>query len=248
MREKVVNSAANGYGQLYSLLAALSADLALPLIQIKSVLELTGSENYSKSGSVNNFETIQNSADNGLQLIEAYRLVLNSGNIDSLQFEPVAIGAILQEVAHSLTPYAKQYNTALEIDVAHNLAPVLAHQPSLKAAIAVLSSSMIRAQVATVEQKNYRLLLAAHRGTEDAISTGVFSSITGLSDKTLRSARLQMGKARQPMTNVPTGAASGILIADMLCTAMWQPLRAAAHSGLHGLVTGLPISKQMHFV
>lgn len=248
MRKKVVNLAANDSGQLYSLLAALSADLALPLVQIKSVLELIGSDNFSKSGLPSNFETIQNSADNGLQLIEAYRLVLNFGNINSMHLEPVAVGAILQEVAHSLTSYAKQYNTTLEIDVAHNLAPVLAHQPSLKAAIQVLSSSMIRAQVATVEQNNYRLLLAAHRGAEDAISTGVFSNITGLSDKTLRSARLLMGKARQPMPNVPVGAASGILIADMLCSAMWQPLRAAAHGGLHGLATGLPISQQMHFV
>lgn len=248
MRKEVVKSAANDSGQLYSLLAALSADLALPLIQIKSVLELSSAENYSKLAFQNNLETILLSADNGLQLIEAYRLVLNSGNLNSLHFEPVAIGAILQEVAHSLTPYAKQYNTALEIDIQHNLTPVLAHQPSLKAAIQVLSSSMIRAQAAMVEQKNYRLLLAAHRRAENAISAGVFSSITGLSDKTLRSARLLMGKARQPLPNVPAGAASGILIADMLCSAMWQPLRAAAHGGLHGLATGLPISKQMHFV
>lgn len=223
---------------MQALLAALSDDLALPLLQIKSTLEAGGSS-----------DQVALSVENGLQLVEAYKMTLRiNHDMDSLTHEPVAIGVVLQEVAHQLTPYAKKYATDLQVDVSGRLTPVLTHQPSLHIAIQVLSASLIRAQAAQVQQKRYKLLLGAHRSSESVISTGVFSNIEGLSDKTLRSARFLTGRARQPLPPLPPGAASGVLIADMLCTSMWQPLRAAAHSGMHGLATAIPISKQLQFV
>ncbi|MGH7156646.1 MAG: hypothetical protein ACREGG_00815, partial [Candidatus Saccharimonadales bacterium] len=76
----------------------------------------------------------------------------------------------------------------------------------------------------------------------------VFSNVQGLSDRTLRAARSLIGKARQPLPAVPAGAAAGVLVADMLCSIMWQPLRAAAHNNLAGLATSIPVSKQLKFV
>lgn len=186
--------------------------------------------------------------ESGLQLIEAYRLALRTGNSEALPLEPVAVGAVLQDVAHQLAPYAAQYSTQLDVQVKGRLKPVLAHKPSLVAAIQVLSASLIRAQAAEKRQKAYHLLLAAHHGGENGIATGVFSNMNGLSDRTLRSARHLIGRARQPLPQVPAGAASGVLIADMLCAAMWQPLRASAHQGMGGLTTSVPSSKQLNFV
>lgn len=248
MRKNKVDRDAAQMSRMYVLLAALSDDLSLPLLQIKSSVEALSQVSFARAAGRAQAEKISLSADNGLQLIEAYRLVLKSSQITDVDFEPVAIGAVLQEVAHSLSPYAKKYDTELMVDVQHHLRPVLAHQPSLSAALQVLSASMIRAQAAQVMQKRYKLLLGAHRSADSVISTGVFSNVHGLSDKTLRSARSLVGKAHQPLPSIPAGAASGVLIADMLCTAMWQPLRAAAHGGMHGLVTAVPISKQLQFV
>lgn len=248
MRKNKADRGTEQMSQMYALLAALSDDLSLPLLQIKSSVEALEQVSFGRAASRAQSEIISLSADNGLQLIEAYRLVLKSSQITDMDFEPVAIGAILQDVAHQLTPYAKKYDTELFVDVQQRLTPVLAHQPSLSAALQVLSASMIRAQAAQVQQKRYKLLLGAHRSADSVISTGVFSSVHGLSDKTLRNARGLVGKARQPMTSIPAGAISGVLIADMLCSAMWQPLRAAAHGGLHGLATAVPISKQLQFV
>lgn len=231
-----------------ALLTALSDDLALPLIQIKTTLELVQQENFSAKTSSQHLQLMALSAENGLQLIEAYRLALHAEDIHEAQLEPVAVGAVLQEVAHQLTPYAKKYATDLEVDIKGKLTPVLAHQPSLNAALQVLSSSFIRAQAAQAQQKRYRLLLGAHRGLDGVISTGVFSNVQGLSDRALRMARSLVGRARQPLPSMPAGAASGVLIADMLCSAMWQPLRSAAHQNMGGLVTAIPVSKQLQFV
>jgi hypothetical protein len=236
------------FGKYRALLSALSDDLSLPLLQIKTNLEILEGKSLSSKSSAEHVSSMSLSAEAGLQLIEAYRLALKAGNDNHMQMEPVAVGAVLQDVANQLSPYAKQYATDLIVDVQGKLTPVLAHRPSLEAALQCLGASMIRAQAASTQQKRYYLMLGAHRSKEGVIATGVFSNINGLSDKTLRTAHTLVGKAHQPLPNIPTGAASGVLIADMLCAAMWQPLRAAAHRKMGGLATSVPMSKQMQFI
>src|SRR5207253_3436491 len=135
-------------------------------------------------------------------------------DIQKLPMEPVAVGAVLEEIAHRLSPYAKEYKTEIEVSVQPRLAPVLAHQPSLNSALEILASSIIRAQSAQQEKKSYRLVLGAHRSPDNVIAAGVFSGVHGLSDRTLRAARSLIGKARQPLPAVPAGAAAGVLVAD----------------------------------
>lgn len=231
-----------------ALLSTLSEDLALPLLQIRSSIELLQNQNFSKTSARRHAEESGLNITTGLQLIDAYRLLLNSDTLDKLPLEPVAIGALLEDIAHQLTPYANQYSTQIEVSAQHRLAPVVVHQPSLHSALEVLGSSLIRAQAAQSDEKSYRLVLGAHKTADSAIAAGVFSSVHGLSDKTLRAARSLVGRARQPLPVVPTGAAAGVLVADMLCAALWQPLRAAAHDNLAGLATSIPASKQLQFV
>lgn len=231
-----------------ALLVAMSNDLALPLTVVKTGLELMEDAGYAKSTVRPRAESMTLAVEAGFQLIETYRLLLQSDEILKGVPQPVAIGAVMEEVAHRLTPFAREYSTAVEVDVQSRLTPVLVHQPSLDAVLQSLSYSLIRAQTAQAESKRYRLILGAHRSADSAIAAGVFSDIEGLSDRSLRAAHSLMGQARQPLPAVPPGAASGILIADMLCAAMWQPLRSAAHHHLSGLVTALPTSSQLNFV
>jgi hypothetical protein len=226
----------------------LSDDLALPFTQIKSSLELLESQQFGKAAAREHVRQTGLNINSGLQLLEAYRLLLGSAEIDKLPMEALSISTLLEDIAHKLSPYAKQYDTQIIVSTQHRLAPVLVHQPSLYSALEVLASSLIRAQSAQSDEKAYSLLLGAHRTTDNSITTGVFSSVHGLSDKTLRAARSLVGRARQPLPAVPAGAAAGVLIADMLCAAMWQPLRAAAHNNLAGLATSIPASKQLQFV
>jgi hypothetical protein len=234
--------------EAYSLLNALSNDLALPLLQIKSGLEVLEQPKLKAEHAATTMEQLNLSTISGLQLIEAYKLVLQVEENMDQPFEPVAIGAVLQDVAHQLAEYAKRYDTNLQVDVQGRMTPIMAHQPSLFAALEVLGYSLIRAQSSQPGRKKKLLVLGAHRGSESLISTGVFGNVSGISDKALRSARALAGKARQPLPGLPAGAASGVLVADMLCSAMWQPLRSAAHNGLNGLATVVPVSKQMQLL
>jgi hypothetical protein len=246
-KQNIMNRGSSQLAAQKALLIALSDDLALPLLQIRSGLEIIEHAGYSKAVMRDQARLMGLSADSGLQLAEAYRLVLQLDNLPDLPLEPVAIGMVLDEVAHQLAPYAWEYATTLEVDVQGRLTPILAHPPSLAAAIQVLSSSLIRAQASQTQRPQYKLVLGAHRvGAE--ISAGVYTDMQGLSDRTLKAARALVGRARQPMPELPAGAASGVLIADVLCGAMWQPLRAAAHRNLHGLAVTVPASKQLSFV
>lgn len=231
-----------------ALLVAMSNDLALPLTVVKTSLEIMENADYAKPTVRPQAKSMTLAVEAGFQLIETYRLLLQSSEVLSQAPQPVAIGAVMEEVAHQLTPFAHEYSTVVEVDVQNRLTPVLVHQPSLNAVLQSLSYSLIRAQAAQAETANRRLILGAHRSANSAIAAGVFSDIEGLSDRSLRAAHSLMGQARQPLPAVPPGAASGILIADMLCAAMWQPLRAAAHHHLSGLATALPTSSQLNLV
>lgn len=247
MIKRAFNRNFQGFSKHRALLSVLSDDLSLPLLQIKTTLEILEDDNTSLKDSKDHLRSMALSTDAGLMLIEAYRLALRAADSQQ-EMEIVSMGAVLQDVAQNLSSYAGQYATDLVVDLQGKLTPVLAHKPSLEAAMQCLAASMIRAQAATANQRRYLITLGAHRSSSGAIAAGVFSSIDGLSDKTLRTAHQLAGKAHQPLPEVSSGAASGVLIADILCAQMWQPLRAAAHRKMSGLATAVPISRQMQFV
>ncbi len=228
-----------------SLLQALSDDLALPLLHVKTSLELIEEGRLSKSLRTQ-FQNLSLSAEAGLQLLEAYRLALDHIHARQLALEPVVVGAVLQDVAHGLTPFAKQYATELEVDIRPGLRPVLANQPNLVAAMQCLAISLIRTQAAQAEAaKSSRLVFGAHRANAQTVTAGLFGNLKGLSENAIRSARALAGRAKQPLPAVPLGSAGGVLVADLLCSAMWQPLRTGSHNNLSGLVTDFMVSKQM---
>ncbi|HET9721662.1 MAG TPA: hypothetical protein VFP32_01380 [Candidatus Saccharimonadales bacterium] len=248
LRKSVFNREQDEIAKQRAILMTLSNDLALPLLQVKASLQDLESQDFAKAASRQHAQQAAMSIDTGLQLVEAYRLLLDWTKDCNLPAEPLAIGSILEDIAHQLTPYAKQYNTEIQVSVQPRLAPVLANHPTLNSALEVLGASLIRAQSAHSEKPKYQLVLGAHRSPDNVISAGVFSDVEGLSDRALRAARSLIGRARQPLLNVPEGAAAGILVADMLCAAMWQPLRAAAHNRLPGLATGVPATKQLQII
>lgn len=247
MIKRAFNRDVQGFSKYRALLSVLSEDLSLPLLQIKTTLEILDKDDVSAQNSKNHLQSMALSTDAGLMLIEAYRLALRAAEAQQ-EMEIISMGAVLQDIAQNLSSYAGQYATDLVVDLQGKLTPVLAHKPSLEAALQCLTASMIRAQAASANQKRYLITLGAHRSNNGAIAAGVFSSIEGLSDKTLRSAHQLAGKAHQPLPEVSSGAASGVLIADILCAQMWQPLRAAAHRRMSGLATAVPVSRQMQFV
>src|SRR5205085_499391 len=89
--------------QAYDLLSSLSNDLTLPLVQIKTSLEILNQPKLKAEAVESLLEQMRLSTDSGLQLVEAYKLLLQAENNLGQPFEPVTIGAVLQDVAQNLT-------------------------------------------------------------------------------------------------------------------------------------------------
>ncbi len=219
------------------LLRAIAHDLRLPLLQIKSKLEL-----LDQSAQAADVKDLTYLTSSGLRQVEAY---LKSFMLqeEELPLVPVAIGAILEDVAQDVTPYARQYATKLEVRHDYRK-PVLAHIPTMKLAFTCLAESLVRMQASQVASDNYRLTLGAHR-LSGHMATGIYGTIDGLSNQLLRSARRLAGRAPQPLPAAAEGISGGILIADSLLAALGLRLRSSQHFGHQGLAVNLQTTTQM---
>jgi hypothetical protein len=226
-----------------ALLEGLAEDLKLPFLQIKSRLELLGMQQPELAG----LAQLEISTQYGLRLIESYSLALElKRNPKQLELEPFGVGAVLQDAAHSLAPYAKQYDTELIVDIAGAPKPILMHRRSLLAAFYCLGTSLIRAQIGQQTDKGPNsLVLGAHGLKEQRMALGAFASLEGITNVALRSARQLQGIARQPLSALGAQTAGGIFIADLLLQAVEGQLHAARHGSSAGLAAHFNISKQI---
>ena len=231
----------DGEDEYERMLSAIAYDLSLPLLQIKASAEL-------KQNSKKPSPDIGVLTQSGLRLIDSYIMALElRSNRQQLVLEPISINSLLADTAHDLQSYAKHYNTTINVEVLGRMKPILTNRSKLQSALYCLGCSLIRAQ-ASSDAKKHTVVLGAQRGRSDSITAGVFGSFSGLSDKAMFRARSLAGQASQPLPSVPAQNAGGILIADMLVSALYQPLKAARFKEYSGLATTFPVSKQLRLV
>jgi hypothetical protein len=177
-----------------------------------------------------------------IQLIDSYLLGLQVQGQPVLELEPVSVASMLQDVAHRLTPYAKQYSLELEVSLSGKYGPVMANRSQLEAAYMALGHSLIEAQ--TGEQP--RIVLAAHKSA-NGIVAGVFSDGNMTTD-IFRRARALYGQARQAAPGLSAQSGAGIFIANSILESMQAPLRVAHHHKMSGLAATLLPSQQLQLV
>lgn len=215
------------------LLLALAEQLKLPLLQIARRAELA-----------KDAETIT-TADMALNLIDSYILSVTPTAQAELQLEPLSAAAVLQDVAHNLGQYAKQYDCQLELNISGRYSPIMANRQSLIAAYTLLGYSFIEAESSQVNRPG-QVILAAHKSAKGLV-TGVFSRQSLTTSDMLRRAKALYGTARQPLTTLSASAGAGIFVADSLLQSMATVLHPAHHHKLNGLAATLLPSQQLHF-
>jgi hypothetical protein len=213
------------------LLAAMAEELKLPLLQIARQAELSQQTD------------IELSATQALWFVDSYLLSQQLLRQSSLDLEPVAVSAVLQDAAHALEGLARQYNCKLELQISGRYLPAMAHRQALQTALVGLGSSLITAS----QEKQPRLILAAHR-TNGGVVAGVFSRSEGLSQAVFQRGRSLYGKARQPMQEFTSHSAAGVFVAAELLDSMETTLRVAKHHKLTGLAATLQQSRQLVLV
>lgn len=225
------------YAPQERLLKALAEELKLPLLHIARSAELASIDPTVS------FKSVGYTADMAIRLIDSYLLGLRVQGQPILELEPVSVASLLQDVAHRLTPLARQRNLELEVSINGKYGPVMANRPQLEAAYMALGHSLIEAQ----SSQSPRVLLAAHK-SKDGIVAGVFSNAEGLSSDMFRRARALYGTARQSAPGMSAQNGAGIFIANALLESMQAPLKVAHHHHMSGLAATLLPSKQLQLV
>jgi hypothetical protein len=225
------------------LLLSLAEQLKLPLLQIARQAELA-TMHRDKSALPNILVT----ADSALKLIDSYVLGVQLATQEAGLFEtePVSISSVLYDAGNELAPYAKAYDVTIDLELGGKYGPVSANRRGLQAALVSLGFALIEALPAT-DTSQLRLQLSAHR-CRYGIVAGVYCDAPGLTTEALRQGRKLYGRARQPLTGVAPGSATGVFVADAILQGMQSQLTVSKHRKLYGLGAVLQPNPQMRLV
>jgi hypothetical protein len=226
------------------LLRSIAEQLKFPLMYIARQAELSRGEETIPADS---FGNMQANADMALRLVDSYILGLDLAEKQmTLELEPVPISAVLYDVAHDLTPLARQHNTDIELVLSGRHGQVMAHTQGLIAALYSLGS--VLSEVCSEDNSRGKLRIAAHRSVRGVVTGMYLDGVPSLQTTMYNARRLRHGSPRQPFMKLSSGTGAGIFIADVILSSMNAHLRAGRFHGKHGLAATLQPSRQMQLV
>ena len=228
-----------GKGQ-EALLLSVAEQLKQPLLYIARSSELALMEDELDRSVLRDMES---HAAMALKLLDSYILGVGVASQQAaLELESVSLSALLSDVAHELSPLAKQYDVELEVMLDGKYGPVMSHPQALRAALHSLGGVIVGLPT---NQRQTIMRLGAHK-TDIGIVTGVYHSsmhrlpgVKGIAEDPKRAER------RQPFAEIGGGSAAGVFVAQQLFRCMQTSLDLRRHKGLQGFAATLQPSKQL---
>lgn len=226
------------------LFLGLSEQLVQPLLQIVRLAELAAGADPQLAADY--WKMVEAIAGSSLQLAEGYALSLRlHGKVTPLELEPVTISSLLYDTAEHLSPYARQYGVALELDPGPRTQPILTDRAVLQAAMTSLGQVFVRSQAEAEEPAAVHL--SAHRSRYGVVA-GLYGASGQVGADSLRRAHALQGRARQPLSPLVSGPAAGVFVADSLLETLSARLHVARYHKLTGLAATLTPSQQLQLV
>jgi hypothetical protein len=224
----------------------LVEELQAPLTRMARLAEFNGTASATQRRALLGEVEIASSA--ALRLIDAY-LMTQAINQDqtALELQPTSLSAVMNDIAHILSPIAKQQRCSVELSLAGRYEPVMAHRQALEHALASMGYMMIESLGSPAHAKPVVLRLGLHR-SRSGLVTGIFGDIDSLRPAAYRRARQLFGRARQPLASLAAGSGAGLFIADQLMTAQQAPLKVVRHRRQIGFGATFSPSQQLAFI
>ncbi|GAC1387140.1 MAG: hypothetical protein NVS1B7_5730 [Candidatus Saccharimonadales bacterium] len=221
------------------LLRAVTEQLKLPLLQIAQQSELAIQTGVNSNESINEISIM------ALRMIDGYQLSTELHNQKLLELEPVSLSATLADSAHQLVKLARQYDIAIELRLSGKYGPIMAHKPSLLAAMTNLGYAFL--ETSAQHLPHQPMVLGAHKSAH-GITAGLFSAQTNIATDMLRRAKALYGTSRQPLQSGLSSAGGGLFVAESLLNVMATNLRSSRHQGMSGLAATFMFSQQLQLV
>lgn len=224
-----------------TLLLSVADQIKQPLLYIARSSELGLMHEAADQAVV--LRQIELHAAMALRLVDSYMLGMDMLQTRAdLELESMSLSSLLTDIAHELTPLARQYDVELELGIDGRYGPVMSHPAALRAALHSLASVIVA--LPTGGARGAIMRLGAHRG-QDGIVTGVYHSAMARLPRARDLLDGERSARRQPLTEVGGGSAAGVFMAQYLFDSMRSPLQLHRHHGLQGFAAPLQLSKQL---
>lgn len=229
------------------LFISLADGLTHTMLQLTRLSEQASQQSESADMQQGKWQAVRDISEASLHLLEGYALTMRlQGGTAEPESEPLSVGSLLHETKRLLEPYATQLSIRLELDVSHGLEPVIGDRAIIQSALLSLGQVFVVAQ-SQAETTDCTLYLGAHR-SRYGIVAGWYSETASLSSDALSRARKLQGQARQPYSQLVSGAATGVYVADSLLQTVSTKLHVARYHNTTGLATTLPLCRQLQLV
>jgi len=226
------------------LLISLADQLSQTFLHIARIAEAVPLGDEVKR--LEQWSVVHDVAESAMLLTESY--ALNARLVQHLinpQLEPVTISSLLYDATQQLAPLAKRYGIELQIADLPKMSLIMSDRVVLQSALVSLGQVFIAAEAENEVKRP--LQLAAHH-SRYGIVAGLYAEGSELSTDAFRRSRALYGTARQPLSRLTSGPATGVFIADNLLHAIAAKLHVARYHNLTGLATTLPVCNQLQLV
>lgn len=219
-------SALTGNGLLDSAIEQLKAPLLT--IQLMAEAGLT--------------EGIKDITSSTLRLLDDLQYIREVKQLQ-LEFSPINLSAMCDDIAHHLTPFAKLLNVEIE-KRSVSTRPVLSHYNTLERAY----ENMTRAVLALSAVGQNRTVALSTSALGGSVRLGVYSSEVGVAASDLARMRQLFGNTRRPLAGSAASPLTELFIADTLLAALGGRMRTAISLHRRGFATVLVPSSQLCLV
>lgn len=208
--------------------AALMRELKLSLYTMARTAELGNQESLA---------ALQTQAEQSMRLIDSYIMSAQSEyGQQKLSLEPLAIGSVMHEAAHSLRISSRTVEIQAKAHV-----PVMTHREALHG---LLSS----AGHAVADASSSQLIFRSYVTKGGDVGVGVFAKELDITAEDLRTCLQMTGRAHMPLARHSARSGVMLVIADSLARALGGSLEVKRMGSLRGLATVLPKSEQLALV
>lgn len=180
---------------------------------------------------------------NSLHILDAYLVAKQFDQQLTFDIEPIVIGSVLSDVAHTLTPSARAFGCTIELVIKPMQRPVIANRQLLETALLALGGSCVTARAQQLEHEAGGSIVMTAHGRAGRVQFGMYTPLLG----GVGLARLRKA-ADQNWSGLPLYAGSGVLVADMLVQRMSAQLRQSRFLKTPGFAASLPCSPQLSLV
>lgn len=193
------------------------------------------------------WQAVEDLTRSSLQLLEGYTLTMRlQGGSAEPELEAISVGSLLGDTLQALEPFAKQLSVPLELDISSRMELIYSDRAIVQSALVSLGQVFVTA-LSEMEDDGIQsgaVRLSAHR-TAHGIVTGWYSQGLQLTTGAFARARKLGGWAQQPYSELVSGPAAGVFIADSLLSSVASKLHVARYHNAMGLAATLPTCQQL---